>query len=55
MTFKGVSNTLQNFTFMEARVSEITGGPLNPSLVKGVGTKRLRKGRVKIVFFSFHS
>ena len=37
---------------MGATVSEIAGGPADPpppppSLVKGVGTKRLGKGRVK--------
>ena len=47
--FKGVSNSLQNFTLMGAIVFEIAGGcPVNPPLVKGVGigTKRLGKGRV---------
>ena len=48
-TFKGVSNTLQNFTFMGATVLEIAGGPADPPLVKGVGTKRLSKGRVKVI------
>ena len=33
---------------MGAMVSEIAGGPADPPLVKGVGTKRLGKGRVKI-------
>ena len=50
-TFKGVSNTLPNFTFMGATVFEIAGGGgggrLEPPLVKGVGTKRLGKGRIK--------
>ena len=47
-TFKGVSNTLQNFTFMGATVFEIAvEGRLAP-LVKGVGTKRLGKGRAKV-------
>ena len=36
--FKGVSNALQNFTFMGATVFEIA------ALVKGVGTKKLGKG-----------
>ena len=42
---------------MGATVSEIAGGPLDPppSLVKGVGSKRLSKGRVKIVFDLFNS
>ena len=39
-TFKDVSNTLQNFTFMGTTVFEIAG---SPPLVKGVGTKRLGK------------
>ena len=57
-TFKGVSNTLKNFTFMGATVSEIAEGgrstpsPPPPPLVKGVGTKRLGKGRVKNTFKS---
>ena len=48
-TFKGVSNTLQNFTFIRATIFEIAGGPADPPPppVKGVGTKRLGKGRVK--------
>ena len=49
-TFKGVSNILQNFTFMGATVFEIAGGGgggVGSTLVKGVGTKRLGKGRVK--------
>ena len=43
-----VSNTLQNFTFMEATVFETAGGSGRPPLVKDVGTKRLGEGRVKI-------
>ena len=41
-TFEGVSNTLQNFTFMGTKVSEIAEGSArlpSPPLVKGVGTK----------------
>ena len=45
-TLNHVSNTLQNFKFMGATVFEIVVGPADRSLVKGVGTKRLGKGRV---------
>ena len=51
MTFNGVSNTLQNFSFMGATDFEVAGGPADPPpLVKGVGTKRLGKGRVKTLW-----
>ena len=43
---KDVSNTLQNFKFMKAMVFEIVGDPAEPPLGKGVGTKRIDKGRV---------
>ena len=41
---------MENFTFMRATVFEIAGESARPlpSLVKGVGTKRLCKGRVKV-------
>ena len=58
MTFKGVSNTLQNLMSIGAAVSEIDGGcgsTRPPSLVKGVGTKRLSKGRVKVYLGIFNS
>ena len=45
-TFKDVFNTLQNFKFTRTTVFEIAVGSFRP-LVKGVGTKRLSKGRVK--------
>ena len=48
--FTDVSNTLQNFKFIGPRVFEIAvgggGGPAEPPLVSGVGTKRLGTGRV---------
>ena len=51
MTFNGVSNTQQNFAFMGATDFEVAGGPADPPpLVKGVGTKRLGKGRVKTLW-----
>ena len=43
-TFKGISNILQNFTFIEATVFETAGGSARQK--KGVDTKRLGKGRV---------
>ena len=47
-TLKDVSNTIQNLKLMGATVFEIVGvRPTPPPLVKGVGTKRLSKGRVK--------
>ena len=46
-TFKDVSNTLQNFTFMGAMVSEIAGGPTDPTWYKVWVPKGLvLKGRV---------
>ena len=51
--FKGVCNTLQNFRFMGVTVFEIAEGSASPfPLVKGVGTKRLGKERVKSTIFS---
>ena len=48
-TFKDVSNNLQNFPFMETMVFEIAGGGGGGgALVKGVGTKRFSKERVKV-------
>ena len=42
-------NTLQNFELNGATVFEIAGGRPTPApLVKGVGTKKLGKGRVKM-------
>ena len=39
---------------MEATVFEIAGGPADPPLlIKGVGTKRLHKGRVKVTVSDF--
>ena len=47
-TFKDVSNTLQNFTFIGATVFEIAVGSARPPpLVKGVGTKGLGKEGLK--------
>ena len=48
-TFKDVSNSIQNFRFMETAVFEIVGG--RPLLVRSLGTKRLVKGRVKMGYF----
>ena len=47
--FYDVSHILKNFTFMESRTFEIAGveDRPSPSLVKGVGTKRLGNRRVK--------
>ena len=46
-TVKNVTDTPQNFTFMGATGFEIARGPADFPLVKGVGTKRLGKGRFK--------
>ena len=49
-TFNDISNALQNVTFTDRRVFEIAGEVQpNPPLVKGMGTARLGKGRVKDV------
>ena len=50
MTFKDVSNTLQNFTFMGTTVFEMVGGgppEPPPPLSERCGCQRLGKGRVK--------
>ena len=53
-TFKGASNTLQNFTFMGPTVFEIAGGPSDSLLlVKGVGTKGLVKEGLRKALMSF--
>ena len=55
-TFKDVSNTLQNFTFMETTAFEIARGVRPyPPLVKGVNTKRLGKGRANPLFHNKHT
>ena len=47
-TSKDRPNTPTSLKFLEQRVPELVGGPLNPPSDNVVGSKRLRPGRVKV-------